>query len=89
MSKPIAIALSALILAGCAGFDAAEGVIEARVDEGVDRLIERICKGHIDIAVRTLKRHPSLIHAAFEECPDTYGFLRDMILSEFVRKGSK
>lgn len=88
MGRPIAIALTGLILVGCAGFDAAEGVIESKVDKGVDELIERVCKGPIDVAVRTAKRHPALMRAAFDECPDTYGYLRDMILSEFVRKGT-
>ena len=91
MKMIILAAMIAAILAGCtpnqeAALDAAELVVENRVDHSVDRLIQRICKGPIDVAVRTAERYPAVGRAMFDTCPETYGRLRAMIFADALQR---
>lgn len=85
--KTIVLAGVVLLLAACSpAFQAAEKAVETRVDAGVDVLIERMCKGPVDVAIRTFERHPALGRAAFEVCPETYGRLRAMLLDDAIER---
>ena len=94
MKMIVLAAMIAAILAGCtpnqtAALDAAELVVESRVDVSVDRLIKRICKGPIDVAVRTAERYPAIGRAMFDTCPETYGRLRAMIFADALNRMSR
>ncbi len=89
MSKPIVLLLGALILGACSffgpGLTATEAVLEEKVDEGINSAIKRMCKGPVDIAVRTFKNHPTIHITAIAECPDTFGWLAAQVLAQDAR----
>lgn len=79
--------IALLVLAGCtptanAVIDAGEVVVEKKVDAAIERGINRVCKGPVDVMIRSAETYPALIPFVVESCPDTYGRLRDMMVTD-------
>ena len=89
--KMILLVLALVAVTACSprqtvAFDAAETVVENRVDGVVDRVINRICSAPIDVAVRAAERHPALARSIFDLCPETYGRLRQMLFMDALQR---
>ena len=75
--------LPLLLLVGCspslnAAIDAGEAAASQKVDTTIARGIDRVCKGPIDITLRTAEAYPGLIPFMIQSCPETYGRLKLM-----------
>lgn len=84
---PWTIAVAMLALVACsptqnAVVDAAEAVVEQRVDNIVVRGVNRMCKAPIDVVMRAAASFPGLIAFAVASCPETYGALRSMLVAQ-------
>lgn len=87
--RGLAMVLLVVLVAGCDALGNAKafekGVVEPRVDQAYDEILERLCKMPVDIQRRALDRKTMTVQSLIEICAD-WRAIRDAMLGEQARE---